>query len=249
MPVLNMDTDYKRTVNRNFDGNTINFVLDKDITRSLKKIAKENNLTMYMLFLSIYTVLLSKYSSQEDIVVGTPTSGRNNYDLQNLIGMFVNTLAIRNYPKANKTFNEYLKDVKENVLRAFENQEYQFEQLIEKIDLEKNPGRNPLFDTMLVLQNIEESTFKFGNLKVLGDRYKNNISKFDFTLTLSEVNNEIKCDLEYSTQLFKKSTMERFAIHFINLIEQVINNMDLMIKDISIIDKNERELIRNIINH
>ncbi|MCP4153045.1 MAG: non-ribosomal peptide synthetase, partial [bacterium] len=121
IPVLNLPTDYPRPEIHSFEGHKISFVLSKEAILSLKETAKETNTTLYMVILSIFTILLSKLSAQEDIIVGTPVAGRRHADLENIIGMFVNTLPMRSYPNGNKTVEEYLKEVKENTLNAFEN--------------------------------------------------------------------------------------------------------------------------------
>ncbi|MCP4151785.1 MAG: hypothetical protein GY757_28840, partial [bacterium] len=153
IPLLALPTDYPRPEIQSFEGDNIYIILNKNETGNLKRVAKENETTLYMTILSIYTILLSKLSGQEDIIVGTPTAGRRHADLESIIGMFVNTLAIRNYPEGTKTITEYLGEVKENTLQAFENQEYQFEELVEKLSLKRDTGRNPLFDVMFNLLN------------------------------------------------------------------------------------------------
>ncbi|WP_157243996.1 condensation domain-containing protein, partial [Paenibacillus elgii] len=100
--------------------------------------------------------LLHKYTGQEDVIVGTPIAGRPHADLESIIGMFVNTLALRHYPAGEKTFQDYVQEVKETSLKAFENQDYPFEALVDKLDLKRDMSRHPLFDTMFVLQNTEQ---------------------------------------------------------------------------------------------
>ncbi|MCP4156333.1 MAG: hypothetical protein GY757_51950, partial [bacterium] len=158
IPVLILPTDYSRPVIQGFDGNNKSFILNSEETANLKETAKQNETTLYMTILSIFTILLSKLSGQEDIIVGTPTAGRRHADLENIIGMFVNTLAMRNYPEGKKTFREFLREVKESTLKAFENQEYQFEDLVEGISVKRDTGRNPVFDVMLNLLNQSEYT-------------------------------------------------------------------------------------------
>ena len=123
-------------------------------TRELKKLAEEKNATLYMVLLSIYNILLAKISGQEDIIIGTAIAGRRHADLHFLIGMFVNTLIMRNYPAGDKTFGEFLVEVKERTLQAFENQDYPFEELVDRLAINRDTSRNPVFDVMLVLQNM-----------------------------------------------------------------------------------------------
>lgn len=117
---------------------------------------------MYMLLLAGYTILLSKYTGQEDIIVGSPIAGRPHADLNGTIGMFVGTLALRNRPKGNMTFSEYVQTVKNNTLNAYENQDYQFDALIEHLGLTHDMSRNPLFDTMFDLQHADDFASEAG---------------------------------------------------------------------------------------
>ena len=106
----------------------------------------DNNTTMFMLLLAAYNVLLSKITGQDDIIIGLPVAGRNHEDLQSIMGVFLNTLALRNKPKANKTFEVFLEEVRENALSAYENQDYPFEMLLEKLEIKRDSSRTPLFD-------------------------------------------------------------------------------------------------------
>ncbi|HLP46739.1 MAG TPA: amino acid adenylation domain-containing protein, partial [Candidatus Kapabacteria bacterium] len=183
IPVLELPTDYLRPVVQNFEGSRIRFEIDKNITDLLKKLTIETDVTLYILLLSMYTVFLSKLTNQEDIVIGSPIAGRRHADLENIIGMFVNTLAFRNYPLGKKTFIGFLQEVKERTLSALENQDYQYEELVEVVALSRDVSRNPLFDTMLVLQNFDTQEIKIPGLKLAPYEYENKTSKFDLTLT------------------------------------------------------------------
>ena len=120
IPVLNMQYDYERPIIQSFEGANISFEIDEETTNGLRKLAKESGSTMHMVLLSGVYILLSKYTRQEDIVVGTPIAGRPHADLQNIMGMFVNTLALRNNPSGEKVYIEFLREVKENSLSAYE---------------------------------------------------------------------------------------------------------------------------------
>ncbi|KAF6577581.1 condensation domain-containing protein, partial [Paenibacillus sp. EKM211P] len=148
LPVLELPTDYPRPAMQSYEGRTLQLFMDSEKSEGLKRLAAENGATLYMVLLAGYTMLLHKYTGQEDVVVGTPIAGRNHSDVQPLIGMFVNTLAIRSYPAAVKTFLDYLKEIKETTLGAFEHQNYPFEELVDKVNVARDLSRNPLFDTM-----------------------------------------------------------------------------------------------------
>ncbi|MBW7477864.1 non-ribosomal peptide synthetase, partial [Paenibacillus oenotherae] len=134
LPVLELATDYARPAVQRFEGEAVGFGVEKETLEGLKRLAQETGATLYMVLLAAYTTLLHRYTGQEDIVVGTPIAGRPHADLEKLIGMFVGTLALRTSPSGEKTFREYVEEVKEKTLEAFENQDYPFEELVEKLD-------------------------------------------------------------------------------------------------------------------
>ena len=151
VPILNLPTDFPRPSIQSFEGDYFNFQPGRVLTGKLNNLAVETGTTLYMVFLSAYNILLYKYTGQEDIIVGSAIAGRLHADFNNLIGMFVNTLPVRNNPEGEKTYREYLKECKENALQFYENQSYQFEELVDKIDLPRDISRNPLFDTYFYL--------------------------------------------------------------------------------------------------
>ena len=240
IPVLNINTDYPRPKVKDFNGRNINLVLDKDITNSLRKIAKETGSTMYMILLANISILLSKYSGQEDIVIGSPISGRNHKDLEDIMGVFINTLAIRNYVDGNLTFVDYLNNVKKKSLSAFENQEYQFEELVENIGVARDLSRNPLFDVMFILQNIDSEALEINNSSSNIYTQDDALEKFDMTITAGERNEDILINFSYSSSLYKKETIELMMKHFVNILRAVTSNEKVKINDIDIIDENEK---------
>ena len=198
---------------------------------------------MYMVLLAIYNVLLAKYSGQEDIVVGSPIAGRPHADLENIIGMFVNTLAMRNYPRGEKTFKNFLKEVKENSLSAYEHQDYQFEELVEKLNIKRDISRNPLFDTMFILQNFDCNKDTIEELKITPYDNPNKVSKFDLTLQVMINEKGIDFHLEYSTKLFKTETIKYIANHYIKIINEVVKNPDIKLAEIEMISEKEKQQI------
>jgi len=240
IPVLNLPTDYQRPVAQSFEGDSTNLIIEKALTEKLREIARETGSTMYMVLLAAYNVLLSKYSAQEDIVVGSPIAGRPHADLGNIIGMFVNTLGMRNQPDGQKTFREFLREVKENALSAYENQDYQFEELVEKLKVKKDFSRNPLFDVMFVLQNMEMNETEVEGLKLSPYKTENKISKFDMTLIAVEEKESVGIRIEYCIKLFSKETIERMAGHLENVIKAITQNMDQRISEIELLDEEEK---------
>ncbi|MBS5824841.1 MAG: amino acid adenylation domain-containing protein [Clostridium argentinense] len=240
IPVLNMPTDYIRPAVRSFEGDVVKFQIEKELVEDINKLASETGTTLYMVLLGAYNVLLSKYTGQEDIVVGTPVSGRTHSDLDNIIGMFVNTIAMRNYPKGEKSFRKFLEEVKETSLEAYENQDYQFEELISQLDIARDFSKNPLFDVMFTFQNIDIENIEIEGLKFRPYEFENKISKFDMTLSAIESKEKITFNLEYCTKLFKRETVERLSKHYMNILKAVVNNVEIKLSEIDIISKEEK---------
>jgi amino acid adenylation domain-containing protein len=233
-PLLNLITDYPRSLVQNFEGCTASFELTDENSCTLKELAKEENVTIYMVLLAIYNVLLSKLSTQEDIIVGTPVAGRSHADLQPLIGMFVNTLALRNYPAGEKTFREFLKEIKKRTLEAFENQDYPFENLAEIVAADRDPGRNPLFDTMFSLQNLDLPGLEIPGLQLKPYKFETRISKFDLCLYGIEVDDKLKFTFEYKTSLFKDETIDEFIRYFKDIAAVVVEDRDIKLNNIDL---------------
>ena len=243
LPVLDIMTDYERPTVQSFKGKNISFNIQGKIVDGLKSISEDTNTTMYMLLLAAYNVLLSKYSSQEDIIVGSPIAGRTQAEAQDMIGMFVNTLAMRNRPERDKTFRTFLGEVKENSLRAYENQEYQFEELVDKLEIVNDISRNPLFDTMFVLQNMDMSDITIDNLVFKNYAIEYEISKYDFTLFAVEDKDRINFNFEYSTDLYKEETIRKLCNHYVNILQSIVNSIDVKLSDIEMITAEEKKKV------
>ncbi|MGB7604680.1 MAG: condensation domain-containing protein, partial [Lutisporaceae bacterium] len=241
VPVLNMPTDYQRPSIQSFEGDSKSLQLSEELTDKLKQIAKETGSTMYMVLLSACNILLSKYSGQEDIIIGSPIAGRPHADLENIIGMFVNTLAIRNYPEGNKTFKEFLTEVKASSLQAFENQDYQFEELIDNLNIKRDLSRNPLFDVMFTMQNMDSWESQIEGLKFKPYEIDNKIAKFDITITAIETNKTIGIDINYCTKLFNKQTIENMNKHLINILNSIANNTNLRLSEVEMLLEEEKQ--------
>ncbi|MCP4147627.1 MAG: hypothetical protein GY757_07745, partial [bacterium] len=263
LPVLTLPTDYPRPVMQRFEGSLVSFMLSGEETGNLRGIAKKNDTTIYMTILSVFTILLSKLGGQEDIIVGTPTAGRRHADLENIIGMFVNTLATRNFPAGEKSFGRFIKELKTSTLEAFENQEYPFEELVEKLAVRRNSGRNPIFDVMFNYLNQEKNqvddTSIFSVVPVndtKGDAEHvepqgvttsnpgaHTTSKFDLTLFAAENDDNINFSFEYCTKLFKEETLRRFSTYFKGILQPIFNTPAQKIGDIEIITGKEKKQI------
>jgi len=233
VPPLKLATDFSRSAATWSKGDSIGFKLDEKMTRRIRQQIKKTETTLYMILLAVYNVLLSKYTGQEDLVVGLPMAGRNQPRLQDIIGFFINTLVIRNFPGADKTFREFLMEVKKNALDAYENQDYPFDFLVNQLNIPRNPARNPMFDAMFVLQNID-SEEKISSFTVKPYKYGQKSSHFDLHLQAYDNPETINLSLEYSRGLFKRTTVEIITKHFVEIAKQAATDIDIKLKDIKI---------------
>ncbi|MCY8068873.1 lichenysin non-ribosomal peptide synthetase LicA [Bacillus haynesii] len=245
LPVLQLMTDEPRPPVQSFEGDRVSAVLPKDVKEKLAVLAEQNGATLYMVMLSAYNMLLAKYSGQEDVIVGTPAAGRRHSDLEGIIGMFVNTLAIRSKVDPGSTFADFLHDIKKTVIDAFEHQDYPFERLAEKFGASRDLSRHPIFDTMFILQNAWEDIPLLGDLHLSIYETNFNIAKFDLTLQAKEEQGELILDLDYSTKLFKKDTAERMLKAYLNLLEDMMADPLRRIGEYSLLTEEEtnRQLV------
>ncbi|MCC5438880.1 non-ribosomal peptide synthetase [Clostridium botulinum] len=248
-PVLNMPTDYQRPIYKSYEGDSIKFKLDSKKTKELRKICKANGATMYMTLLTTFNILLSKYTGQEDITIGSPTAGREHIELESVVGMFVNTLAMRNYPKGEKSFINFLKEVKDNSLKAYENQDYPFEELVNKLEIKRNMSRHPIFDVMFILQENWGDEDQLDKLQMQPYEIDHTAAEFDMTMEAIELRDTIEITLEYCTKLFKKKTIENIIRHYTNIIDAIILNPKIRISDINILSQEEENQILNEFNN
>ncbi|MEB4785095.1 amino acid adenylation domain-containing protein, partial [Paenibacillus jamilae] len=248
LPILDLPTDFARPSIRSTAGDTVVFGLEREVSERLKELAAHTGSTLYMVLLAAYTALLHQYSGQEDIVVGTPIAGRPHADLEPILGMFVGTLALRNYPTAEHTFRSYVEEVKVRALQAYEHQDYPFEELVEKLNVKRDMSRHPLFDTMFTLQTTEEGELQLADLSFRPYGLEQTPAKFDFTLEAREEEAGIQFGLQYATALYQRETVERMTRHFIRLAEAVAANPDAKLGELELITTEETEQILEVFN-
>jgi tyrocidine synthetase-3 len=259
IPRLNLPLDYKRPAAQNFDGDVVRFEMEEEGVQQLEALASSENATIYMVLMAVFYILLSKLSSQEDIIIGTAVIGRRHADLLKIAGMFSNTVAIRNYPNSEKTFLEFFKEVRESMLMAFDNQEYPFDDLVQQLKIPRAAGRIPLFDVMIAFQPDElelteapSATNRKPKIPGLetGQPYRGNrTAKFDWTFHCRKVDNKLFFKFDYRTRLFKRETMEKFVLYYNRILSRVTGNPRQKISDIRIILPGETKPAPKDFNH
>ncbi|MGB7605590.1 MAG: amino acid adenylation domain-containing protein, partial [Lutisporaceae bacterium] len=243
VPVLNLPTDYARPSIQSFEGDNVSFEVEEEIKLKISQLTHDTRTTVYMVLFAAFNTLLMKYTGQEDIIVSSPIAGRGHADLENIVGMFVNNLAIRSQPSGDKTFKEYLYEVKEKTLKAYENQDVQFEGLVELLNIQRDVSRNPLFDVVFVLNNTDNDNMDLEEIKIRTIDVNNKISKFDIMMSAFESEDKIYFNTEFCTKLFKKETIEAMCVRFKKLLDEVLKNPDKKMSEIDILTPEEKNRI------
>ncbi|WP_277884426.1 amino acid adenylation domain-containing protein [Paenibacillus polymyxa] len=244
LPQLDLPTDFERPVTRCTKGDAVEFEMGQELTQCLKELSVHTDSTLYMVLMAAYTALLHYYTGQEDIIVGTPIAGRPHADLEPMLGMFVGTLALRNHPHAEQTFYNCIEDAKTCALQAYAHQDYPFEELVEKLDLKRDMSRNPLFDTMFVLQNMEKKEVKLDKLFFRSFDIEQVSAKFDLTLEVNEEEASIQLQFLYATSLFKRETVESMARHFVQLVKTVVANPNTKLGELTLISEEDNGILK-----
>jgi amino acid adenylation domain-containing protein len=252
LPILILPTDYPRPPVQSIAGASVRFTLAKRETQQVKKISDKLNITPYMAVLTAISILLSKLSGREDIIVGSPIQGRSHIDLEGIIGMFVNMITMRCYPADDKICRELLEEVKQDALDAFENQEYQFEDLVDKISVRRDTGRNPIFDVVLNMLHQSDLSGEASFLKemenVCENEHRPGTSKFDLTFGVVDCKDRIYFSLEYCTALFKAATIDKFIVYLKNIFKQLFGNIEQKLSSIELITGEEKKQVLNRLN-
>ncbi|MEW9702941.1 condensation domain-containing protein, partial [Paenibacillus sp. SI8] len=222
---------YPRPTQRSYEGGQYYFEVDSAVAEGLRQLTASDGSTLFMTLLAAYTVLLSHYSGYEDIILGTHVAGRISGELETMIGMFVNTLALRNYPRKELTFREFLHEVRENTLEAFENQEYPFAELVEKLGIRRDPSRNPLFDFVFAFAERESGYAEINGISVSPYAMDHHTAKFDLSLTMELEDSGLKGSFEYSTALFPMKSIETLTRDYLELLAVIALHPDRRLAD------------------
>jgi gramicidin S synthase 2/tyrocidine synthetase-3 len=232
VPELNLYTDFPRPPVQSFAGDQVNYSLGAELYGKIKQLTEQTGTTLFMVLLAVLNVLLHKLTGREDIVISTAIAGRELVETEDILGVFINALMIRNRPERGDTFDQFLKEVKENTLKAYENQAYPLDDLIEAVGVKRDVSRNPFSDIDLILLNMERPSMETDGLVFRPVKFDANVAQMDMAFYATETGEGIDFNLMYSTALFKRTTIERFAGYFEALASTVVDNRNIQIKDI-----------------
>jgi amino acid adenylation domain-containing protein/non-ribosomal peptide synthase protein (TIGR01720 family) len=239
---LDLPLDYTRPVIQSTRGATLHFTVNKTLSDQLKQLSRQEDATLFMTLLAAFKVLLYRYSGQEDICIGSPVSGRTRAEMEGLIGLFVNTLALRSDLGHQPSFRTLVQQVKNTTLSAYDRQEIPLEKIVEVVVKGRDPGRSPLFQVMFALQNAPVAKEgSLGNLLLSEEKITAESAKFDLSLVMEETQEGLRGSIEYCTDLFMASTIAQFIGHFNHLLQSVVLTPSAQIDHLSLLDETAQE--------
>ncbi|RBL90505.1 non-ribosomal peptide synthetase [Chitinophaga flava] len=251
MPVLELPGDHGRPSQKTYNGDIVSYRVPAETISAITALAQEQDATLFMVLLAAVNVLLYRHTGQEDIVIGSQIAGRGHTDLEDQIGLYLNTLALRARFKGNNSFRELLEHIRQVTLGAYDHQLYPFDDLVNELHLRHDPGRHPLFDVSVVLQDAvtEGTSWQMEGIRV--DNYgdiETKVSKFDLAFDFIEVGNEVQASLIYNTDIYSRSTALRLAGHLERLLSSITKNPDLPLYQLNYLDVAEKEQLLHEFN-
>jgi len=253
LPVLKLPTDSPRPPIQTYEGASHHFKLNQELTGRLKAMAQKDKATLYMMLLAAFQVLLYRYTSQEDILVGSPTFGRNWSEFSEVVGYFVNPVVLRSQLAGNLTFAEFLSEVRSTVLGAIAHQDYPFGLLVERLQPNRDPSHSPLFQVSFAFQKpqrceeiakllIGSTDFRvnWGGLELESFEIPQQEGQFDLTLEMVELDESLFGVFKYNSDLFDAATIARMQGHFQTLLEAIATNPDRRLGELPLLTPAEK---------
>ncbi|MET0622971.1 MAG: amino acid adenylation domain-containing protein, partial [Pyrinomonadaceae bacterium] len=239
-PVLTLPTDRPRPQVQTLAGAHFEFALPEGLPAGLRQLCRDEGVTMFMLLLAAFQALLSRYSGQTDVTVGTPIAGRNRAEVEGLIGFFANTLVLRADLSGEPTFRELLRRVKKTCLGAYAHQEMPLERMVEELQPERSLSHAPLFQVLFALQNTPAESFNMPGLEMSPAELDLTTTAFDLTLNVEEFGEDIYCRLRYNTDLFEPETVRRMAGHYVTLLGAAAEDAERPVAELPLLSEAER---------
>ncbi|MDP4196680.1 MAG: amino acid adenylation domain-containing protein, partial [Bacteroidota bacterium] len=239
--MLNLPVDKTRPSVQTTNGDSKTLFISEGLRQKLQKLSIDRGATLFMVMLSAFKLLMHKYSGQDDIVIGSPIAGRIQTGLEGLIGFFVNNIALRCRFENIKTFNELIENTRKVTLEAYKNQHVPFERLVEELQPERNLSHLPIFQVMFVFQNLPFDVKRSYDISLEAMPIKNKTSNFDISMIITEAMGGLNVEVEYNTDLFFNSTIERMLEHYINILETIVSGEEKYISDIDFLTKDEKD--------
>lgn len=239
-PAIDLPTDAPRPPVQRFHGETLSLTINRDVADGLRALSTRHGATLFMTLLAALDVLLYRYTGESDVTVGSPMTGRVHPDLEDQVGFYVNTLALRTRLNPREPFASLLDRVRDTTAAAFGHQSWPFDRLVEGLRLPRNLGRSPLFDIMLVVEQESASRLVLPEIDVRPIALTHNISRFDMTFHFSERAEGLELGVQYATALFSADRVRAMSRHLESLLKSVAAQPALPVADIPLVDAHER---------
>lgn len=249
LPVNDLPYDRPRRKNMNFNGSCLQLLAGKSNTNKILNYIKDNSITLNSLFQSAFAILLAKYVYNEDIIFGMAVSGRDDRNVEDIIGMLVKTVPFRTQINWNDNVLDYIRNIFKDIVTVIDNSIYPYDNLVKDLKLTRSSNRNLLFDIMFVCQTMHLPEFKIENENVTFSPVNRITSKFDLTCEVIPTVDNIEINLEYATDLFNEKTINNLGKHYLNIVSQIVSGNVQKLSDIEMILPEEKELILNTFNN
>ena len=240
-PRLELPTDYPRPPIQSYKGSHYSHTLTPELTEQLKTLSQQEGVSLYMLLLAVFNLLLSRYSRQDDLCIGSPIANRPHPQTEGLIGFFANTLVMRNQIKSEQSFQQFLHQTRQTCLDAYQHQDIPFEFLVEQLKPVRSLSYNPIFQVMFAVENNDSEALNLPGLKIEWIDSSYPFAKFDLSLLALESDGQLNCNWEYATDLFETITIQRMAEHWEVLLQQIVTNPQQTISTLSWLTKADQK--------
>jgi len=242
LPLLNLPTDFPRPPRQSFTGYNIYFKIGKEQTKALQKFVENLGTSLFTVLFAAYYLMLNKLTGQQDIIIGIPVGGRPFEKFQNVVGMFVNTIAFRYKTQGvnNNIFLDFIESFRNDLFDSYEHENYPFEILVKKLKLKRDISHNPIFDTMFVYENADERVIKINELSCNQYHFKPKVSIVDLSLEAIFSEGELNLRIEYNTNLFKKDTIHRYSQYYQNIVKEIVDNPQIALNTLNFLSEKEK---------
>ncbi|WP_345027201.1 condensation domain-containing protein, partial [Flavivirga jejuensis] len=247
---ISLPTDYSRPSIQSHQGSSVSISLSPELSSSLIALSQKEGVTLFMVLLAAFKVLLSRYSGQDDICIGTPIANRTQSELEGMIGFFVNTLALRSDLSGNPSFREVLGRVKETTLSGYDHQLAPYEKVVDRVVKTRDMSMSPLFQVLFVLQNTpEEATIELEELSLSSYDSEENTSQYDLILNAEDSDSSMVLSMEYCSALFDEVTIHRMLAHYQELLGSIVDNSAEKIGSLSMLRQEEKDELLGAFNN
>ncbi|GAB5522530.1 MAG: hypothetical protein Roseis2KO_04020 [Roseivirga sp.] len=248
LPTLELPTDQPRSSRQSFNGGSHRFMLSAEDTMALEKLSREEDATLFMSLLSLLSFVLHRFSGQEEVIIGTPVASRSQQELESLIGVFINTLAIRTGLNGNPTFRELLQRIRKTSLDAFSHQAYPFEKLVEALKPKRDLSRTPIFQVVFNLQSAPMPELDMPGLSLRFPDFDRGTSQFDLTLMMTRMGDQYQASVEYNSDLFEAESISLLFDAFNRLLKGALARPDEPLSETLLVTKEEQEEVLTVLN-